>query len=154
MFGKIEVLKLLMEKDIPHTSEEHESVLAGTRCKNLLLQDKKGNYYLVVTTSSKSLDLLAVAKSMSSGRLSFASAENLLELLGVRAGSLSPLALVNDEGRRVRLVVDLDLADEQAFLFHPLESNASVSLSRAALDDFMTNIDRQADWLNLPERAA
>jgi Ala-tRNA(Pro) deacylase len=108
----------------------------------------------VVTTSSKSLDLLAVAKSMSSGRLSFASAENLLELLGVRAGSLSPLALVNDEGRRVRLVVDLDLADEQAFLFHPLESNASVSLSRAALDDFMTNIDRQADWLNLPERAA
>jgi hypothetical protein len=27
MFGKIEVLKLLMEKDIPHTSEEHESVL-------------------------------------------------------------------------------------------------------------------------------
>ncbi|MFP3408497.1 YbaK/EbsC family protein, partial [Pseudomonas sp. SIMBA_065] len=81
----------------------------GARCKNLLLQDKKCHYFLVVTTASNSLDLAGLSETLGSKRLSFASADRLFELLGIRPGSLSPLALVNDIAKRVRLVIDIEL---------------------------------------------
>ncbi|WP_321850892.1 prolyl-tRNA synthetase associated domain-containing protein [Burkholderia diffusa] len=164
MLGKDGVLKLLEETGIPFSCEEHSSVsnmtesgmlalsVTGARCKNLLLQDKKGRCFLVVTTATKSLDLAGVAETIGSKRLSFASGDKLFELLGIRTGSLSPLALVNDEAKRVRLVIDAELDGEEIFLFHPLENNASVSLSRSALDTFLRSIERSADWLPLAAR--
>jgi Ala-tRNA(Pro) deacylase len=166
MLGKDELLNLLEQSDIPFFCEEHDSVLNmaeseklmlsldGVRCKNLLLQDKKGHHFLVVTTATKSLDLSAVAAALGSKRLSFVSADKLFKLLGILTGSLSPLALVNDEARCVRLVIDSDLAGESTFLFHPLENNASVSVSRAALDDFLASVGHHADWLVLAGRAS
>ncbi|WP_107312234.1 prolyl-tRNA synthetase associated domain-containing protein [Burkholderia metallica] len=164
MLGKDEVLKLLEESEIPFSCEEHESVLnmaesgmlmlsvVGARCKNLLLQDKKGHYFLVVTTATKSLELAGVSETLGRKRLSFASSDKLFELLGIRTGSLSPLALVNDGAKRVRLVIDAELTGESVFLFHPLENNASVSLSRSGLDRFLCGIEHSAEWLPLAAR--
>src|ERR1700760_3770445 len=100
MLGKDELLKRLDEWEIPFSCEEHDSVLnmaesgtltlslKGARCKNLLLQDKKGHYFLVVTTTAKALDLAVIAQTLGSRRLSFASSDKLFELLGIRAGAL------------------------------------------------------------------
>jgi Ala-tRNA(Pro) deacylase len=166
MLGKDELLRFLEERDIPFSWEEHDSVLnmvesgkltlalQGARCKNLLLQDKKGHHFLVVTTATKSLDLAAASDALASKRLSFASADELFELLSIRTGSLSPLALVNDEAKRVRLIIDEALAEASMFLFHPLENNASVSLSRTALDKFLASVEHAADWQALVGRAS
>jgi Ala-tRNA(Pro) deacylase len=166
MIDRDELLGLLRQQDVPFECEFHEQVLNmaesgalkvsfdGARCKNLLLQDKQGGLYLVVTTAQKSLDLSAVAKTLSSKRLSFASADRLFELLGVRPGSLSPLALVNDLTHSVRLVIDSDLAHERVFLFHPLDSTATISLSRRSLDDFLQRIDHAPSWHALGARQA
>lgn len=165
MLGKNELLKRLDEWKIPFSYEEHQPVLnmaesgtlvldvSGARCKNLLLQDKKGHYFLVVTTAEKSLDLGMLSETLGSKRLSFASADRLFDLLGIRTGSLSPFALVNDEANQVRLVMDTDLANESDFLFHPLENNASVLLSRSGLDSFLAGIEHPAQWLALAARA-
>ena len=159
VLGKNELLKLLEEWQIPFLCEEHDAVLnmsesgmltlslAGARCKHLLLKDKNDHYFLVVTTATKSLDLAELAAALGSKRLSFASADKLFELLGIRTGSLSPLALINDEAGRVRLVIDADLSGEESFLFHPLENNATVWLSRAGLETFLRTIEHPADWL-------
>lgn len=164
MLGKLELLNLLDAKGIPFSCEEHDAVLnmaesgkldlalEGARCKNLLLQDKKGHYFLIVTTASKSLDLSAAADVLGSKRLSFASSDKLFELLGIQTGSLSPLALVNDEAKRIRLILDSDLSGEATFLFHPLENNASVLLSKQALDDFLGTIGHRAEWTALSDR--
>ncbi|WP_185646604.1 prolyl-tRNA synthetase associated domain-containing protein [Burkholderia sp. Bp9143] len=163
---KDELLDLLEQQGVPFECEHHEQVLnmaesgtldlslVGARCKNLLLQDKQGNSYLVVTTAEKSLDLRAVAGTLDSKRLSFASADRLFELLGVRPGSLSPLALVNDPACRVRLVIDAELADEQTFLFHPLDSTATVALSRHDFERFLHDIDHAPAWHILVARHA
>jgi Ala-tRNA(Pro) deacylase len=162
--NKDDVLRLLAEQDIPFACEEHDSVLnmsesgmltlslTGARCKNLLLQDKKGHYFLVVTTAGKSLDLAALANALGSKRLSFASADTLFELLGIRTGSLSPLALVNDEDKRVRLVIDAELSGEERFLFHPLANDASVSIDRNGLDLFLRHVGHPAEWLTVCSR--
>jgi Ala-tRNA(Pro) deacylase len=166
MIEKDELLKLLEQNDVPFECEHHDQVLnmaesgalelslTGARCKNLLLQDKQGGLYLVVTTANKSLDLSAVAKTLNSKRLSFASADRLLALLGVRPGSLSPLALVNDHARDVSLVIDEDLAHEEAFLFHPLDSAATVALSKRDFEDFLQSIGHQPAWKALGARTS
>jgi Ala-tRNA(Pro) deacylase len=38
-------------------SEQLQLNLTGIRCKNLLLRDRKGRRYLLVTTAAKSIDL-------------------------------------------------------------------------------------------------
>ncbi|MEK6347358.1 MAG: prolyl-tRNA synthetase associated domain-containing protein [Burkholderia sp.] len=164
MLGQDDVLTWLRQRGIPFGYEQHDAVLNmaesglltltldGARCKNLLLQDKKGQFFLVVTTSNKALDLSGAAEAIGSKRLSFASGERLFELLGIRTGSLSPLALVNDAERRVRLILDADLEGEPVFLFHPLENTASVALERAAFEAFLASLERPAEWLALPAR--
>ncbi len=164
MSGKNHVLSFLEARKIPFEYEEHNAVLnmaesgllslsvAGARCKNLLLQDRKGHCFLVVTTAAKALDLVALSETLGSKRLSFASADRLFALLGIRTGSLSPLALINDEAEHVRLVIDDELASEDTFLFHPLDNSASVSLTRSALDSFLASVDHPADWLPITAR--
>ncbi len=164
MLGKTELLAQLQHWAIPFSCEAHEAVfnmaesdglvlaLDGERCKNLLLQDRKGGTFLVVTTASKALDLAAAAVALGSKRLSFASADTLFERLGVRPGSLSPLALVNDAQARVQLAIDAELAGASVFLFHPLSSDASVALTRAALDAFLERVAHRAQWVTLAAR--
>jgi Ala-tRNA(Pro) deacylase len=166
MIDKDELLKLLEQQDVPFECEHHEQVLnmaesgalklslSGARCKNLLLQSKQGDLYLIVTAADKSLDLSAVAKTLNSKRLSFASADRLFDLLGVRPGSLSPLALVNDRAHHVHLVIDNDLAHEPVFLFHPLDSTATIALSKRDLEDFLQRIDHAPSWYALGARQA
>jgi Ala-tRNA(Pro) deacylase len=115
MMNRDGLLELLERNGVRFQCERHEQVLnmqesetlelslPGVRCKNLLLHDRQGRYYLIVTTANKSLDLSSVAKTLDSKRLSFASAERLFDLLGVRPGSLSPLAFRLD--RRTDLAV-------------------------------------------------
>ncbi|MDR3098594.1 MAG: prolyl-tRNA synthetase associated domain-containing protein [Paraburkholderia sp.] len=160
------LLRLLEQQDVPFEYECHEQVLNmaesgalklsldGARCKNLLLQDKQGGLYLVVTTAHKSLDLSAAAKTLNSKRLSFASADRLFDQLGVRPGSLSPLALVNDHAHNIHLVIDNDLAHEPVFLFHPLDSAATIALSRRNLDDFLQRIGHAPSWHALEAKQA
>jgi Ala-tRNA(Pro) deacylase len=161
MLGKAELLHLLKDRNIPFKCEDHAPVfgmsdsaqlvlsLEGVHCKNLLLKNKAGHYFLVVTTATKSLDLSLAAIALGSKRLSFASADELLELLGVRVGSLSPLALINDEGDRIQLIIDAELFHESAYIFHPIENNASISLSRVGLDSYLASIGKSASWLEL-----
>lgn len=47
------------------------------------------------------MDLKAFAKDHGTRRLSFASAEDLMEMLGVAPGSVSPFGILNDEERKV-----------------------------------------------------
>jgi Ala-tRNA(Pro) deacylase len=164
MLGKDDLLHLLNENHVPFEREEHDAVLnmaesgalaitlEGARCKNLLLQDKSGRLFLVVTTASKSLDLARTSETLGSRRLSFASPDKLYEVLGLRPGSLSPLALINDESGHVCLVIDSALSEEPRFLFHPLDNSSTVALSRAAFDDFLEAIGHTAVWTVLPER--
>lgn len=157
---------LLEQKGVPFTCEHHDQVLnmaesgqlklslAGVRCKNLLLQDKRGQHYLVVTTPDKSLDLGAVAGALGSKRLSFASAERLATVLGIGPGSLSPLALINDVAGNVDLVIDQDLSQEPVFLLHPLDNTATVALTKSDLEVFLEHIGHPATWRLLKGRAS
>jgi len=164
MLGREELIGLLEQNGIPFACENHEQVLnmaesgelklslEGARCKNLLLHDKQGKHFLIMTTADKALDLSALARTLSSKRLSFVSADQLFTMLGVRPGSLSPLALVNDTSSKVRLVIDEDLSQEPVFLLHPLDNTATVALSGRDLEAFLCSVDHTPAWMALAGR--
>src|SRR3974377_2449196 len=80
--------------------------LPGGHCKSLFLKDKKGGYWLAVMLEERRIDLKKLASRLEAPRFSFGNALDLRKLLGVRPGSVTPFALVNDVGRCVTPVLD------------------------------------------------
>ena len=85
---------------------------------------------LVVAKDDTRVDLKALAKRASGlGRFSFGKADLLEAVLGVRAGSVTPFALINDVGGGVTVVVDQALMDFAEVNCHPLENTATTRLA-------------------------
>lgn len=135
-------LKLL---DIAFAVEEHQAVftvdesrvvnarLPGAHTKNLFLKDNGGQFWLVTVPGEIRVDLKALPDTIRSKRLSFGKAEDLLRLLGLRPGSVTPLGAMNDGSGEVRVVLDRELAEAAMVWVHPLRNTASLGLSGAEL---------------------
>ncbi len=98
--------------------------MAGTFTKNLLLRDKKGRLFLFSIHEDLVLDLKTLHQRVgANGRLGFAPAERMVELLGVQPGALTPLGLINDTAGAVTAVIDASLLDAEQVNFHPLKAS-------------------------------
>ena len=115
--------------------------LPGGHTKNLFLKDAKGQIWLICALGETVIDLKRLPPVIGAGRLSFGSAELLFEVLGVRPGSVTLFALINDRSRRVRLVLDADLLTPEPVNFHPLTNTATTAISQAGLRAFLSALD-------------
>ena len=134
---------------IAHTTLEHPPVfrveegaaikaaLPGGHSKNLFLKDARGRLWLVSALGETKIDLKALAPRIGSAKLSFGSEERLLEALGVRPGSVTALALINDSARHVTFVIDRALWDSDPVNFHPLTNDATTALGREGFRAFL-----------------
>lgn len=104
-------------------------------CKNLLLCDRKSNFYLMLTPGDKKVDLKEIARQIGSSRLSFADASQMAGLLHTAPGALSPLSLVFDESQKVHLLIDNDIFKLQSIGCHPCSNTCSVKISLKDLLD-------------------
>ncbi len=77
-----------------------------------------------------------LSKQIGSSRLSFATAEDLEQLLGVQPGSASVLGLLNDTEHRVMLVLDRAVAESRWFGCHPCRNTSSL---RLRIEDVLEN---------------
>lgn len=68
----------------------------GEMIKCLLLVDKKKNYFLVCMTADKMIDTQKVKEVIKCQRLSFASEQEIEEVLGYEMGAIPPLLLKTD----------------------------------------------------------
>jgi Ala-tRNA(Pro) deacylase len=128
--------------------------LPGGHCKSLFLKDKKGGLWLVVTLEECRVDLKRLADVLAAPRFSFGNAELLYEVLGVRPGSVTPFALVNDRGHRVTIVLDRAMLGHDPLNYHPLENDRTTAISPADLLRFIAacgHTPRILD-LDIPER--
>jgi Ala-tRNA(Pro) deacylase len=128
--------------------------LPGGHCKSLFLKDKKGGLWLVVTLEECRVDLKRLAAALAAPRFSFGNAELLYEVLGVKPGSVTPFALVNDRGHRVTIVLDRAMLGHDPLNYHPLENDRTTAISPADLLRFIAacgHTPRILD-LDIPER--
>lgn len=111
--------------------------LPGAHTKNLFLKDKKGGLWLVVCLEDRDIDLKALRKTIGAANLSFGKPDLLMEVLGVAPGSVSPLALANDRGPRVRVVLDAAMMGMAVLNLHPLTNTATTALAASDLLVFL-----------------
>jgi Ala-tRNA(Pro) deacylase len=147
---------------IAHRTVEHPPVftveeakalrgnLPGHHIKNLFLRNKKEEMWLVVALEDRAIDLKRLGEVLGAGRLSFGSADRLKRTLGVEPGSVTPLSLVNDEARAVRLAVDRGVADGGPVNAHPLVNTMTTALAPAELLRFFEATGHTPRWLDFP----
>lgn len=114
-----------------------ERQFPGGHTKNLFLKDKKDKLFLVVALGRAHIDLKSLHKTLACDRLSFGKPELLMEVLGVPAGSVTPFALINDEARRVTVVLDAGMMGHERLNFHPLQNTATTNIARQDLVTFI-----------------
>jgi Ala-tRNA(Pro) deacylase len=124
--------------------------LPGHHVKNLFLRNKKEEMWLVVAPEDRAIDLKRLGEVLGAGRLSFGSPERLKRHLGVEPGSVTPLALINDGERRVRLALDRGLADGAVVNVHPLVNTMTTAVAPADLLRFFEATGHSPRWLDFP----
>ena len=116
--NKVEILQYLTDKQIPFTKYEHEpifSVEEGDKSnlpnrekviRNLFLCDaKKKNFYLVSLFVHKNINLKELSEKIPSKRLSFAKQETMEQMLEVKPGSVTPLAILNNKDKNILMIL-------------------------------------------------
>ena len=101
--------------------------------KNLFVRDdKKRNYYLITVRGDKRVDLKEFRKAHGLRNLSFASADDLMSIMKLIPGAVTPLGLLNDEERKVTLYLDAGFGDGLIGV-HPNDNTATVWMKAADL---------------------
>ena len=144
--NKQEVYEFLQAQGVTYEVTEHKAVYnmdeltevelpyPEADAKNLFVRDdKKSSYYLITVRGGKRVDLQEFRKVYGTRRLSFASAEDLERLLGLFPGSVTPLGLLNNAEKNVKLFLDSDFGDDDLIGVHPNENTATVWLKAGDL---------------------
>ncbi len=128
----------------------HRGDLPGIHTKSLFLRDKKGTMWLIVCLEDRPIDLKDLAGRIGAGRLSFGSPERLMKYLGVIPGAVSPFALLNDTGARVRVFFDRAVLEGGLVNLHPLDNALTTAIYTADLRRFLETIGHPPQIVALP----
>ena len=115
--------------------------------KNLFVRDdKKRNYYLITVKGNKRVNLKEFRKNNNTRPLSFASADDLMEIMGLILGALTPLGLLNDTECKVTLFLDNDFIGDLGLIgVHPNDNTATVWIKA---NDLVTLIQQHGNTVN------
>lgn len=107
--------------------------------KNLFVRDdKKRNYYLITVRGNKRVDFKKIKNDNNTRPLSFASEEDLMSIMNLIAGSVTPLGLLNDHELKVIFYLDKDfLNGKQIIGVHPNDNTATLWLKVTDLIDII-----------------
>ncbi len=87
------------------------------------------------TQADKPFKTKEITSQIDSARLSFASGEEMEELLDCTPGSASIMGLMNDKDGRVRLLVDIDILSGEYLGCHPCINTSSLKLKTSDVFD-------------------
>ena len=149
--NKEEIYKLIKEKGYWHEITEHKAVFTMDEvndiyvpypeydAKNLFVRDdKKRNYYLITVKGNKKVDLKEFRKNNNTRPLSFASENDLMTILNLIPGSVTPLGLLNDQELKVSFYLDKEfLTGKEIIGLHPNDNTATIWLK---VEDLITLI--------------
>ena len=161
--NKQEVYDFIKSKNIWYEITEHKAVFnmdelseieipyPEYNAKNLFVRnDKKINYYLITVKGNKRVDLKEFRNNNGTRPLSFASEQDLMSIMNLIAGSVTPLGLLNDKDLKVTFYLDKDfLKDKQIIGVHPNENTATLWLKVTNLIDIIKEHGNQVNIVEL-----
>jgi len=158
-----DIYKFLHENNIEYARYDHPPVftvedvhrltpdLPGAKTKNLFFRDKKGSrHFLVVLPADKRVNLKALPNVLQSSKISFGSPDRLMKHLGITPGSVSLLAIVNDQENKVEVIIDESLWKSEAFQFHPLVNTSTLVISKGSINKFLAATGSEVRFKDIP----
>ena len=83
-------------------------------CKNLFLCNRQAtDFYLLLIPGDKPFKTKYLSAQIGSSRLSFAKPEYMEQYLDITPGSVSVMGLMNDKEKKVRLLIDEDVLQDE-----------------------------------------
>ena len=156
------IYELLEQKGIWHEITEHMAVFnmeevaqielpyPEAEAKNLFIRDdKKRNFYLITVRGNKRVDLKKFKQEHGTRSLQFASAEMLMDMMGLIPGAVTPMGLLNDEECRIQWFLDREFLDTDGLMgVHPNDNAATVWIKAA---DLVELIKEHGNTVNIVE---
>ena len=129
----------------------HTGHISGAHCKNLFLKNKKsGQLYLVTIPYDKRLDLNQFRRMIGAPKVRFAEPEDLLEVLGITPGAVSPLGLVNDTEDKVIFMIDEDIWNANEICCHPNVNTETLQIPGTEFQKLIKATGTTMEIKNLP----
>lgn len=125
----------------------------GLFVKNILLKDRKCNFYLLFIPEDEELNLKRLKHVLCAHRnLSFASPDEMFDILRVRPGALSPLCMMFQASNNVvRLIIDPSFTyTDQLLNFHPFNETQTLRVSYKQLHLFLNRYHAVVECMQLP----
>ena len=127
------------------TVEEHYKLMGQIKgvlhTKNLFLRSEKGNLYLVSMYANKRLDMKMLSRKIRSGKLSFASPNQLKFHLNLTPGSVSIFGMIY--AKSVILILDKQVWDAEKVGFHPNINTSTLEITHENLEKFYNTLKSQ-----------
>ncbi len=160
---KEDIYEFLKKKNIWHEITEHEAVwdmeeldnldlpYPGRDAKNLFVRDdKKRVYYLISVKDDKRVDLNEFRNKYGTRRLSFASENDLGNILKLFPGAVTPFGLLNDDNLVVKFYLDKDFFYKDSIIgIHPNDNTATVWLKVDDLVDIIKEHGNEVFVVNI-----
>lgn len=159
--NKAEIYKYLSEQNIDYEVTEHKAVFNMEElnsielpypewdAKNLFIRDdKKQDYYLITVKGDKRVDIKEFRRKHGLRALSFASAEDLLTIMGLTPGSVTPLGLLNDEEQKVHFYLDEEFNGNKIGI-HPNDNTATIWMNADDLMELLKKHGNDAEYTEI-----
>ena len=159
--NKEETYKYLTDNGISFEITEHGAVFNMEELKSIELpypeadaknlfvrDDKKRNYYLITVKGDKRVDLKDFRRKHELRPLTFASADELMEIMKLYPGAVSPLGLLNDDEHKVKLFLDESFGVGLIGV-HPNDNTATIWLQSSDLERILKEHGNSVELVNL-----
>lgn len=151
MMNKKDIYNYLNDRNIWYEITEHEAVYTmdevskikipypESEAKNIFVRDdKKINYYLITIRGNKRVDLKKFRGENKTRPLSFASQDELMSIMKLTPGSVTPFGILNDTTIKVQVFLDKEFITESAIIgVHPNDNTATIWLKTEDLVNIM-----------------
>ena len=157
---RLEIYEYLKKLNIWYEITEHDAVYNMLQITNIELpypeaegknlfvrDDKKQNYYLITVKGNKKVNLKEFRKNNNTRPLSFASEDDMMSIIGLPSGSVTPLGVLNDKENRVKVFIDEEFITSSGLIgVHPNDNRATVWLK---VEDLIDIIKKNGNTINI-----
>lgn len=111
-FERVETEEVITMEDCKQINERLDMEMVKTL---FLCNRQKTNFYLFVTCGDKPFKSKEFSQALEIARVSFASAEQMDELLGTKIGAATIFSTLLEEAKKVQLVLDKDVCQQEYY---------------------------------------
>jgi Ala-tRNA(Pro) deacylase len=147
-----ELLKTLDQWNIKYNLFVHvplRTVEDSKKVQGIFISSENGGGHVKNAQQDQTVDLKKLSKNLGFSNLSFGSPERLMQHLGVRPGSVTPLSMITGVKNDVSLFLDKNLKSKSVIYIHPLVNDRTIEMTIENLEKFFSKIGISYTWTDL-----